>query len=96
MSDKIEITAFIQSVPGKAAELKQAIIELIKVTVEEPGCEVFKIFQCADDPERFVLWEVFSDAEAMKWHMEQEYTKEYFNLGLAQSTTATRHVELVV
>ncbi|WP_392564056.1 putative quinol monooxygenase [Orbus wheelerorum] len=94
MSEKIEITAFIQAVPGKAEHLKQAIIELIEKTLEEPGCEIFKVFQAHDDQEQFVLWEIFTNQAALQEHMAKDYTKKYFSLDLTASTKGTRHVQL--
>lgn len=94
MSEKVAMTAFIKAAPGQAAPLKQAIEELIEKTLEEPGCEIFKVFQCDEDPEQFVLWEIFTDQAALQEHMAKDYTKKYFSLGLALETTATRHSEL--
>lgn len=94
MSEKIEITAFIKAVPGQAEPLKKAIVELIEKTLEEPGCEIFKVFQSHENSEQFILWEIFTDQSALQAHMAKDYTKKYFSLGLALETTATRHSEL--
>ncbi|MDE8603484.1 putative quinol monooxygenase [Marinomonas sp. RSW2] len=94
MSEKIEITAFIKSIPGKSEELREAIVELIEETVKEPGCEVFKVFQTPEDSEMFVLWEVFTDQENFQHHMGKDYTKKYFSLGLTESVSATKHIEV--
>ena len=94
MQKKIENTAFVYAVSGQSKSLKSAIIELVEQTLKEPGCEIFKVFQCDEDPEQFILWEVFSDELALQDHLSKDYTKKYFALGLALSTTVISHSEL--
>ncbi|MFC0225475.1 putative quinol monooxygenase [Serratia aquatilis] len=94
MSHKAEATALIKSKPGKAAELKTAILELIEETVKEPGCELFKVFQNDTNPEEFTLWEIFSTPSALKEHLEKSYTQKFFSLELTASVSAIHHSQL--
>ncbi|WNO08498.1 putative quinol monooxygenase [Teredinibacter sp. KSP-S5-2] len=91
MSDLLEMTALITAEKGKGSELKEAIQLLIEKTLEEPGCIEFQVFQELDNDDFFVLWEKFESREALSFHMEQEYTKEYFSLGLVASTKVIKH-----
>lgn len=96
MREKIEMTVLIKSKPGRAEALKHAILELIKHTLDEPGCEVFKVFRHHENTDLFTLWEVFSHQSAMDEHMQQDYTKKYFSLDLVESVSGTRHTELTM
>ena len=87
MSDqKLEMTALIMAKPGKGKELKAALKEVVEKTKTEPGCIEFRIFEDLDNPEKFVLWEVFRDRQALTEHIETDYTRKYFASGLIQNT----------
>lgn len=53
---------------------RQATIENARNSVQEPGIARFDVLQQADDPARFVLIEIYRDAEAPARHRE---TKHY-------------------
>lgn len=94
MNHKTEATVLIKSKAGKAQELKSAILDLIEETLNEPGCELFKVFQHKANPEEFTLWEIFSNPAALKEHMDKSYTQQFFSLGLTESISASHHVQL--
>lgn len=51
-------------------------IENGRNTVREPGCLRFDVIQSLDDPNRFVLYEVYQDESGMKAHKETaHYTR---------------------
>ncbi|PWC45799.1 putative quinol monooxygenase [Azospirillum sp. TSO22-1] len=91
----IVITATIEAVPGKDAELAQALDTLCAATRREPGCRTFRAMRVRGQPGRFVLWEHFADQEAFDAHLRMEHTRAYFALGLARETTPLRHEPLV-
>ncbi|QSQ20847.1 antibiotic biosynthesis monooxygenase [Pyxidicoccus parkwayensis] len=84
--EKLEMTAFITAKPGKEAQLRVALREVVAKTVEEPGCILFKIFEDLENPGRFVLWEIFENREALRVHIEKDYTKAYFATGFMERT----------
>lgn len=89
MNQKIESTAILKCKADKIEEFKLAIIELVRETEKEPGCEYFKIFQSNEKPEEFILWEIFDNQEALNIHMESEHTKKCFALGLFELVSIT-------
>lgn len=91
---KTEMTAHIRSVDGKCEQLKAEIQVLVAQTVKEEGCLEFKVFQDTEDPNHFILWEIFENQQALQEHLQQEYTKQYFNCGFVQETKVTRHQEI--
>ena len=48
----------------------QASLENARSTVQEPGALRFDVLQQADDPDRFVLYEVYRDEAGAKAHKE--------------------------
>jgi quinol monooxygenase YgiN len=51
-------------------EFKRASIENARKSVQEPGIARFDVVQSADDPTRFLLMEVYRDADAPAKHKE--------------------------
>jgi 2-iminobutanoate/2-iminopropanoate deaminase len=84
--ERFEATALITAVAGREAELRRRLVELASRTVAEPGCIRFEIFEVPDSPGRFVLWEIFRDAEALREHMAADYTQAHFAGGLTADT----------
>lgn len=56
--------------PENVEEFRDAILENQKGTIQEPGNIRFDIHQQADDPCRFMLYEVFESDEAVMKHKE--------------------------
>lgn len=48
----------------------EASLENAKNTIQEPGNLRFDVLQQSDDPDRFVLYEVYRDEAGMKAHKE--------------------------
>ena len=90
MSARLHMTAFITPKPGKADELRRRIKEVVELTVKEPGCIEFQIFERQDRPGHFVLWEIFASEDALRDHINTDYTKAYFASGLVEKTEVLR------
>lgn len=54
--------------PENRAAFLQASLENARSTVQEPGNLRFDVLQQADDPDRFVLYEVYRDESGMAAH----------------------------
>lgn len=94
MGDRVEMTALITARQGMGDLLRDALKELAAETVKEPGCIVFRVFEAYSAPDRFVLWEIFADEQALRLHMEAPYTRAHFQNGLTESTEVVRVREL--
>ncbi|MDH5229664.1 MAG: antibiotic biosynthesis monooxygenase [Gammaproteobacteria bacterium] len=94
MSQRIEMTAIIGAKPGKENELEEELKALEAKTLEEKGCIEFRIFKDRDSNNKFILWEIFEDSEAMKDHMEKDYTLRYFSNNLVLSTDVIKHTKI--
>jgi autoinducer 2-degrading protein len=56
--------------PGHEQEFIQAVEKNHLGTVREPGALRFDVLQAADDPTRFVLYEVYQDEAAFRAHQQ--------------------------
>jgi autoinducer 2-degrading protein len=60
----------IQVKPEFVAAFREATMENGRNSVQEPGIARFDLFQQTDDPARFLLIEIYRDAEAQPRHRE--------------------------
>ncbi|MFZ5895442.1 MAG: putative quinol monooxygenase [Myxococcota bacterium] len=86
MSERLQMTAFITPKPGKADQLRARLREVVDLTVKEPGCIEFQVFEELENPGHFILWEIFESQDALREHINMEYTRAYFASGLIEST----------
>lgn len=54
--------------PENREQFLQASVENAQQTIHEPGCLRFDVNQAADDPNRFVLYEVYVDEAGANAH----------------------------
>ncbi|MCC6538959.1 MAG: antibiotic biosynthesis monooxygenase [Bryobacterales bacterium] len=56
--------------PEQIEAFREATLDNARHSALEPGNVRFEVYQQADDPARFVLMEIFRDAEAQAAHRE--------------------------
>lgn len=61
---------YVRVKPEHREAFAQASLENARNTVQEPGALRFDVLQQADDPDRFVLYEVYRDEAGAKAHKE--------------------------
>ena len=54
--------------PEVVEDFSRATVENARASVQEPGIARFDFLQLQDDPNRFVLWEVYRTEEAVAAH----------------------------
>ena len=91
---EVILVAQIRAKQNKYIELKQELTSLVKQTQTEPGCQQFELHQAEQDPHLFVLWECFTTQSTFELHMQQPYTKNYFELIKPNLTEATEGIRL--
>lgn len=64
------VHVFVQVKPEAVEAFRAATLENARNSVQEPGIARFDVLQQQDDPTRFVLVEVYRDAEAPARHKE--------------------------
>jgi quinol monooxygenase YgiN len=61
----VRLVVTFHAVPGKGAELAQAMKARCEVSRQDAGCEQFEVFQSVADPDRLVLLELWKDQAAL-------------------------------
>ena len=64
----VRLVVTFHAVPGKGAELAQAMKERCEVSRQDAGCEQFEVFQSVSDPDKLVLLELWNDQSALDAH----------------------------
>jgi autoinducer 2-degrading protein len=54
--------------PGEEAHLANVLQIMVSETREEPGCIYYDANRSTEDPRRFLIYEIYRDAEAQKAH----------------------------
>lgn len=63
--------------PDYVEAFKKATIENARNSIQEPGVARFDVAQEPDDPRRFVLVEVYRDADAPARHKETDHYQKW-------------------
>jgi quinol monooxygenase YgiN len=64
----IIMTVLFQALPGKEAELRQALTGLLAPTRQEDGCIFYDLHVAADDPSKLLFHESWASDEHHKAH----------------------------
>lgn len=71
------VFVYVHVKPESIEAFKQASLENARHSVQEPGIARFDVIQQSDDPERFVLVEVYRDAAAPAAHKETAHYQKW-------------------
>jgi quinol monooxygenase YgiN len=69
----ITVVATFQAKPGKAEELKRALISLVAPTRKEVGCLNYDLHQSPDDPGKFLFHENWTTKAALDAHLKMPH-----------------------
>src|SRR5260221_3785662 len=76
---KIYLLAELTVLPEFLDEVKAVFKEALIPALQEPGCEALFETSREDNPHKLIFFEIFSSAEAHKFHLEQDHTKRMFS-----------------
>ncbi len=65
-----------ESKPGVADAIASALGKLIAPTRREPGCLQFVVYRCQEEPGQFVIYEQYTDDDALAAHRETAHYLE--------------------
>jgi quinol monooxygenase YgiN len=74
--NRLTVVATFQARPGKEADLRAALISLLAPTREEPGCVSYDVHQSADDPAKFLFYEIWQSKEALDAHLRSPHLQK--------------------
>ncbi|HRI87224.1 MAG TPA: putative quinol monooxygenase [Candidatus Hydrogenedentes bacterium] len=83
----------VQVKPGCADAFREATIENARQSVQEPGIARFDVIQQQDDPERFVLVEVYRTVEDPARHKETAHYATWRDTVEPMMATARKSVK---
>ena len=64
--------------PGQAQDFKPHILaNAVAAVRDELGCHDFQVFQTLDDPDAFILFEVYTDATALDAHRQTPHFQKF-------------------
>jgi quinol monooxygenase YgiN len=64
----VRLVVTFHAMPGKGAELAQAMKARCEVSRQDAGCEQFEAFQSVSNPDKLVLLELWKDQESLDAH----------------------------
>lgn len=71
------VHVFVHVKPDQIEAFKAATLDNARHSVQEPGIAVFDVLQQPDDPTRFLLIEIYRDAEAPARHKETAHYQRW-------------------
>ncbi|WP_294255911.1 putative quinol monooxygenase [uncultured Sphingomonas sp.] len=77
MSTNVKTVAILTAHAGKVAELRQLLDAMLAPSRAEPGNLRYDLWQDRDDPARFVLDELYADADAVAAHRASPHFQAY-------------------
>lgn len=77
MSNPVKIVAILTARPGKTAELRSLLADMIRPSRAEPGNLRYDLWQDQAEPNRFVLDELYTDTAAIAAHRAAPYFQAY-------------------
>jgi len=86
----VRLVINITAVPGKGAELAQAMKGRCEVSQKDAGCEQFEVFQSALNPDRLVLLERWSSQAALDAHGQLQRARPPRRPGCGRARASAR------
>ncbi len=69
---------------------KEAILDDARESVKEDGILTFQVFQDKNDPSHFSLLEIYRDAQAREYHLQQPYFLKFKDTVIGQAMFAQK------
>lgn len=76
MPQSIRVIAHVVALPGKEAEAKKLLMELVEATRTEAGCLRYELLQSSITPTEFVFVEEWESDTAFNQHMSSPHLEE--------------------
>jgi len=76
VADKRVLIAELTARDGCEAQVRSALTDYSVHVRAEPGNEVFECYQTEDAPQRFVVYEIYTDEAAFQAHLAAPMNKE--------------------
>jgi quinol monooxygenase YgiN len=76
MSEKaVTVVARFQARPGKEADLRAALLGLVRLTRQELGCMNYDLHQSPEEPAKLLFYENWTSKAALDAHLQSAHVK---------------------
>lgn len=75
------VVATYLSKADRVDELTAHLRAMVGPTNAEEGCEIYRVVNALDDPNTFVLFEIYQDENAFKAHASSDHFEEHIRHG---------------
>ena len=69
----LKVIARLRAQPGREADLRQVLVDLVEPTREEPGCIEYELLANLEDPREFTFVEVWQSESALEAHFATDH-----------------------
>ncbi|MBI4891022.1 MAG: antibiotic biosynthesis monooxygenase [Acidobacteria bacterium] len=76
----LTVVAEMRALPGKEAELRQALLDCIEPTRAEEGCVQYDLHESTDTPGHFIFYENWTSREALDRHLATPHLQKLGSL----------------
>ncbi len=73
----IVIAAILKAAEGKGDELEQEFRKLVPKVLNDPGTAAYAVHRAIDDPSKFLVYEKYESAEALRAHGSAPHFREF-------------------
>lgn len=73
----VTVVAHLNAAPGKDADLREALLEMVKDTRVEDGCIQYDLHESVDRPGDFVFYENWTTREALDRHSASAHIQKF-------------------
>ncbi|MGD7009336.1 putative quinol monooxygenase [Metabacillus sp. 84] len=75
--EQIVITAVLKAKAGRESDLEKTLKTVLRPSREEEGCIQYDLHQSTDDPNQFVLYEIWANETALNAHIDSDHYQYY-------------------
>jgi quinol monooxygenase YgiN len=74
---KIYLTVVLRVKETHREQIKNTLLEMVRLTRLEPAAELYNLHQGIEDPNVFTFYEIWTDQAGLDAHNEQPYIKDF-------------------
>ena len=73
----LTVFAVIIARPGAEADLRNGLYNLIPKVREEDACILYELYESPEHPERFIMYEIWTDEAGLQAHNQMPHMQEF-------------------
>lgn len=73
----IVLTAIIHTAEGKGDAVETEFKKLVPMVLKDPGAIAYALHRAVDDPNKFLVYEIYENQAALDYHRQTEHFKAF-------------------